>query len=464
MRGMTTRRKRLAVVLTLVTLPVSNVLANGRFPSAGLLVIDPSDANHVVVRATFGLIDVDISTGSGTWTCEQALGLAIEEDPMLAITASGNLVVATNAGIRTRAQSCDYASLPELNGQVVSDLSLDRGAPHRLLAFTVRGLAGGQFASQLLESNDDGESFSPLGPELPPDLLPLTLDVAPSDSKRVYLSARNSATDGYSSVLLVSHDGGLTFTRTVVPATSSSRLAYIAGVHPLDADRVYLRVNDPESNVLWLSRDGGTTLESRFSARGKLLGFAIAPDGAQIAFGGPSEGVWVGDSDAANLEQRSEFGPGCLTWGDSGLFACGNAATEFLVGRSDDGGRTFSAVLRKAALCEQEFCAAETQLGAACAGAWPPIARQIGAPCEGVGVAGAGGAPTQTGGLGGSPAEAGQDPGPSPSAPRAAGGCTFDARNHAPLGWVWLAASATWIARRLQPGKVASAATRRLRR
>ena len=106
--------------------------------------------------------------------------------------------------------------------------------------------------------------------------------------------------DGAPSVLLRSSDGGLTLTSSAIPDTTGSRYAFIAAVHPLDPDTVYLRVADPDGTVLWASNDAGVTFRKLFTGKGALLGFAISPDGNVMAFGGPNDGLWVGRGDGTD--------------------------------------------------------------------------------------------------------------------------------------------------------------------
>ncbi len=458
------RRQHWLSVFAACALLAAAAQSNGRFPSAGLLVIDPTDPQHLVVRTTFGLLDVDEATRTATWTCEAALELGFQEDPMLAVTANGSTVVATSTGVRTRSEACAFRSLPALQGDIVSDLTLDRTNPHRLLAFRVRGLPRGEFDSQILESLDDGASFQPLGPALPRDLLPLSIDTAPSDASRVYLSARKGSADGYVSVLLASTNGGQSFAQVPVPGTSSLRLAFIAAVHPLLADRVYLRVNDPEGNALLSSANGGASIDTLFTANGKLLGFAAAPDGERIAFGGPADGLWTAAADGSSPEQRSTTTPNCLTWGEQALYACGtsNDAAPFLVGRSVDEGRTFVPVLQNGGVCDALDCDASSQAGQACVGAWAPLAAQLGASCAPdaappiLGSAGAAdgggeggvGASTATGGGGGDADSSATE------SPRAGGGCDFTSETTR-TGVAWCAAlalAAAFLRRRVARG------------
>jgi hypothetical protein len=361
--------------------------ANGRFPAANLVAFDPSDASHFVASTTFGLLESRDRGKSVSWICEAALSIAGQQDTMVAITKDGALVAATFDGIVRSGDGCGMTFPPELAGQIVPDLSLSRSTPDEVLAFHMIGLSNDQFDSQIVRSGDDGRTWTNLGPPLPLEILPLSIDVAPTDRSRVYLSGRLGSADAYASVLLHSADGGVTFERVVVPETNVDRMAYVAAVHPIDPDRVYLRVDDSAGTAIWSSEDGGKTLRKRFTGTARLLGFAVSPDGGRIAVGGPGDGTWLGATDGTAFERRSDVGPSCLAWNGDGLYACADARqTGFSLGISRDDAGTFEPLLRFASLCGQTTCGAETSVGKLCPGEWSNVAAAVGSSCADAGV------------------------------------------------------------------------------
>jgi hypothetical protein len=366
-------------------------LSNGRFPEASLITFQPSNPAHFLVRTTFGLLESSDAGVSFDWTCEAALGLGDREDPMVAITEHAVRVVATRVGVVTSADGCSWAPNRELIGKALSDLTLARNVPGRVLVLEVAIVSDGAVVSQLLASEDDGASFATLGGALPDGLLGVSVDVAPSDSARVYLTARRGLSDGYASVLLRSSDGGISFEALPIPRTNNQKLAYIAAIHPRDPDGVYVRVNDAGGTAIWMSADGGDSFKEVMTGMARLSGFAISPDGQALAVGGPADGVWVGASDGSLLEQRSSSGPTCLGWSEDGLYACGGAGSAFAVGRSIDGGATFVPLLSFADVCGTGRCSAATQVGAECPMYFPEIAPAIGASCGAQGISDGGG-------------------------------------------------------------------------
>jgi hypothetical protein len=68
--------------------------ANGRFPAANQLVVDPGDAEHLLLRATYGLLSSHDGGRTFAWICEDVLGQMGESDPAVAILRGGRLAVA----------------------------------------------------------------------------------------------------------------------------------------------------------------------------------------------------------------------------------------------------------------------------------------------------------------------------------------------------------------------------------
>jgi len=370
-----------ALVASALLVPAVDAAANGRYPGAGLVVFDSGDVNRLAVRTTFGVL---VSRDRGTsfdYVCESALRLGTEEDPMLAFGASGRLVVATVGGMLTSDDACSFALVEGLAGGAILDLARSETNPERLVAFRLTARAGGLSDTSVVRSHDSGATWE-VFPPLARDLLPVTLDIAAPEPSRVYLTARRSADDDYDSVLLVSDDGGETFAERTIPNTSGQRLAYIAAVHPRDAERLALRVNAADETVLYETRDAGTTFDPLHVASGRLTGFAYSPNGDRIAFGGPDEGLLEGSSESRAFERRSEVAPTCLNWNDDGLWACADVRSAgFSLGRSRDGGKTFERVLAYADLCGTSSCDGESDVGARCGDDWQSVAPSLGATC-----------------------------------------------------------------------------------
>ncbi|HMI88290.1 MAG TPA: hypothetical protein VK550_29605 [Polyangiaceae bacterium] len=369
----------LAAAAAILAAPAT-ALANGRYPAASQLVVDPTNPQHIVVSATFGLLESRDGGKTFGWLCEAAIGTSGQQDLMLSIAGNGATVVAMFNGMTTTMDGCAFRAAPELDKKTMGDLALSKSTPHQLVAFWLEFQAGGTFGSQIVRSVDDGQSWAPVADVLPSDIYPLTIDIAPSVASRVYLSARGDKSKSFGSMLMRSDDGGVTFTSADIPETQEHRLTYIAAVHPFDADRLYLRVYDVSGTVIQTSSDGGRTFQTMFKGTDQLLGFAISPDGTLIAVGGPSDGIWVGSADGSDLARRSDVAATCLTWTPDALYACADYKTSgFSVGRSLDLGSTFEGLFRFDSLCGRAACGNSNS--SRCTEEWELIAPAIGATC-----------------------------------------------------------------------------------
>src|SRR4051794_34190183 len=68
-----------AIAISVVT--PGTARANGRYPLASQLVVDPLDPDHLVARTTFGVLSSADAGATWRWVCEEALGaLEIAED------------------------------------------------------------------------------------------------------------------------------------------------------------------------------------------------------------------------------------------------------------------------------------------------------------------------------------------------------------------------------------------------
>ena len=435
-------RRRIALVLAATVWSVSGTaLANGRYPAASQLVVDPNDPNHLVVAATFGFLDSRDGGKTFNWLCESAIGVAGEEgfDIVLTVTANGNTVLGLFNGMATTRDACTFQMAPELMGNVIGDLTWRRSSPHQVVGYTVNNATGG-FASKIVQSDDDGATWVEVGPPLPTTLLPLTIDLAPSAPRRLYLSLLADKSKNFTSVLMRSDDGGATFQSFDIAGTELQRLAYIAAVHPTDPDRVYLRVLDDADGlpitVIYMTPDGGKTFQKIFAGAGELFGFAISPDGTQMAFGGPSDGLYVGASDGSNLARRSDVQPTSLTWTPQALYAAADAKLSgFSIGRSIDSGASFEPLFKYQSICGQTACSSKAT--AACAAQWEMVAVQLGATC-GAADAGRADAAIADAPPGGGVADAPMNPGGQPIG-ESSGGCAVSRARAERSVWPWCA-------------------------
>jgi hypothetical protein len=338
--------------------------ANGRFPASNQLLFSPGDPSFIVLRTTFGVLLSHDAGASWEWLCEDAIGLSpgSSEDPALAVTADGSIVAGISKGLEVSHDGgCNWSFLGGgLAHQLVTDVSVRRDAPHTVVALTSTygthaGADGGiGYTSQVYQSTDDGATWAPLGSPIDPSILTTTLDLAPSDPHRIYVAGfRPAATSPANTpLLLVSTDDGTSWTQHALPPLAGEA-DYVAGVDPVNADRVYVRSQGGAGAAnqyrLFVTTDAGQSFQVALAFTSPMLGFALSPDGSKVYAGSPADGVLVAArADVGSpgaFHQASPIHVSCLATRGAELWACSDEVSKpvgFLAGASTDDGATFT--------------------------------------------------------------------------------------------------------------------------
>lgn len=192
-----------------------------------------------------------------------------------------------------------------------------------------------------------------------------TVEIAPSDLSRLWLTARTKAAR---TVVYRSDDGG----KTLVEVTALPRPeeAYVAAVDPTDPDRVFVRLAYQDASFLTRSAayrtdDAGKTWSLVADVPGHMLGFAIDPSGKKVFLGGPDAGL-LRSLDGAAPVSISAAKVRCLRHHEGRLYACvGSSASTFGVAASCDDGATLPMIVDLPSLTSSVACASGTT-GAVC--------------------------------------------------------------------------------------------------
>jgi uncharacterized membrane protein YgcG len=362
-----------AVIIGLAILGAgATARANGRYPVAGLVVPDPTDAARVVVRTTYGIVSTHDRGATWGWICERAVGYGLgNEDPMVGITKGSAMLVGVFDGLAvSRDRGCQWDFVAgALTERYAADLSVERGDPSHAIVLVSNATMGDLFSTKVFESIDDARTWTQAGVDLPAQFLGLTLDAAPSDPRRIYVSGRYGA-PGYEGVIERSDDRGKTWTKLPIPGSNDMNLPYIAGIDPKNAAVVYVRLYGDGVDTLLVSKDAGASFTKAFTGA-SLLGFALSPDGATVAVGGDKDGLWTADASALAFTQVSTLDVRCLAWNDQGLFACADEGRSgFSVGLSTNGGKTFVPFMKRDNICDVLACGDKTSTAKTCPALW----------------------------------------------------------------------------------------------
>jgi photosystem II stability/assembly factor-like uncharacterized protein len=428
-------------------------LANGRFPAADQLLVDPDDPAHLMLRATFGLLESRDGGGSWSWTCEAAVGYT--GDPSVTLLRGGDALAGFFGHVSvSREGGCGWTTTP-LQGRYryAIDTTLDVADPSR--AWLLAASADGALEVGLLLVDASGAIGEVV--EVGSGFVPVTVEVAPSLPDRIYVSG---LANDIEPVLLRSSDRGRSWQRFSVTGTPALPL-FVSAVDPIDPDRLYARMQGAAnaraasaeaSDHLLVSDDGGEAWRTVFSLDADLLGFALSPDGQRLALGAPGRGIYTASTAALDLQLTGRVSVvRCLRWIGEGLYACGQEDLDgWTVARSSDEGKSFEPVWHQRDL--RPLACLASGGAATCRRDWPAVARSIQADPT------IDGMPAAAGGVGArSEIESSRFMGATDTPASADSGCAMaqptQGRRHGPPGrrrpmWVSLVVALVWLARR----------------
>lgn len=379
------------LIVALLTV-ASRASANGRFPFANQLVVAPKDPTHIALRTTYGFLQSLDAGKTWVWVCEKSIGYGGSFDPAIGITGTDTVLAGVFDGLRTSVdRGCNWSFTGEpLNGEFVIDLVVERADPMRAVALTSSGMGDGKFRVFLGETTDGGKTWAKLGVDLPTDLNSETVEVAPSDLNRIYVSG-TSGTMPRKGVIERSDDRGKTWTRTEVPL-GGARIPFISAVHPTRPDVFWVRVDGDISagetglgDRLLVSEDGAKTFREVAVIDGSMLGFALSPDGSRIAIGGPIAGLFIAATADHAFRRTATIGVRCLTWTNDALFVCGTEYPDnFTVAKTTDEGKTVQPIYTLSNLAPHS-CPSGSGTATQCAEAWAAVRDTIGVPVDDAG-------------------------------------------------------------------------------
>ncbi len=362
-------RTLLPTVLGLVALVLAptRALSNGRFPSADYFIAGPGPSNEtLVLRTTFGLIVSRDFGRTWGWVCEGAYDLAATmRDPTVAVGVGGRVTVTLPDGMMfSTPDFCTWTPSVGSPRSSVVDVAQDaRGA-------TLVAAAGPNGTDdRLLVSHDGGRTWT-AGATVP-DLFSETVEVAPSDPRRIYLSG---FLRGGISVLFRSDDGGMTV-REMTRAFDGGQSAFLSAVDPTNPDVVWVRSNLGLGTLLLRSRDGGATFQRVAETRDLMRGFALSDDGATVWYASAdrAEGMFRSVQGGPFTRLSTRLNVRCLRYNAGLLFVCADEAVDgFSLGCSADRGDTIDPLLSLRALPGPVAnCPGGTSVGSTCPALWP---------------------------------------------------------------------------------------------
>ncbi|MBC8133287.1 MAG: hypothetical protein H7X95_09935 [Deltaproteobacteria bacterium] len=312
------------------------------------------------MATNFGVIESTDQGRSWFYACEDpeqsadarlyTLVQDAERERLFSIGAQG-LAVSDDSGCRVQ------PTAGSRDGVIASDYFVDpTNAARALVLASVFDFSAGvaQQSSVLLLSVDGTQTFAPalrsVGTGDPDSLDFESVEISRKDPLVTYLVS-SSIVAGRQ--LERSSDGGLTWTRTPLPAMYGSRFGIIT-IHPNNPDKVFLRGSNSASDFILLTTDGGKTITPVLDLTAQMAvvtAFLIRQDGTILV------GV-RGGTDLAFGLRSTDGGLTYQPWPIGGLHLRGLAEHQqrlyalaefktdpFILARSDDDGATWDPML-----------------------------------------------------------------------------------------------------------------------
>jgi photosystem II stability/assembly factor-like uncharacterized protein len=304
--------RRLALGLAVIA-PAATARANGRPPQSIGLHVRAGHEADLVLAATFGALFSRDGGDTWRWMCETAIGYGGTFDPDYVVTGSGTVIATTFDGIQVMRDGCSF-QLSQFGPTLAATVT---AGPDDAIYFAM-GFTGDMTAIppvpadyKIYKSIDGGVSFD-AGVEvgMAGDTW-RSLEVAPSDPDRIYLTGyRLDGGQNKTLLLYRSDDGGTSYQAlpagpAVFEVTGRSDLE-IAAIAPGDPDRVLTRVTwwSPTGQVgdaFYLTTNAGADWAKVLETTDTCRGAVFRANGTDAVIGSARSGIYVSNTMGASF-------------------------------------------------------------------------------------------------------------------------------------------------------------------
>ena len=285
--------------------------ANGRPAGTSTINFKQGDESKIAAGMTFGMVESDDGGATWHWMCESAIRYGGMYDPDYAYTSSGAIFATTFDGALVRRDSCNFDPSSFGMGVFVSTLAQGPdGALYFGLAQPANPTTSEPGDAKIYKSTDNGMTF-PISASIGQvNDWWSSIEVAPSDAQRVYVTGYRLVGNGREFLLFRSDNGGTSFTpmgTTGLLPTNNSTID-IVGISKTDPDVVFARVSFlSEGSIgdgIFRSLDGGQTWTK------------IVERDAEIAFAIRANGDYLIGTKPYGMSVARNPGTGSVTWED----------------------------------------------------------------------------------------------------------------------------------------------------
>jgi hypothetical protein len=324
--------------------------ADGRAPSTSTIHFQRGAEQNIAAGMTFGLLLSHDNGSSWEWMCEDAVGYGGTYDPSYSYTPSGAVFATTFNGLAVMRDGCSF--------NLVTGTTCSSSSHCTFVSVDTTDGSGNFYYGAadpmdacIYKSSDDGSSFPQKACPGQDNDWWESLDVAPSDDTRLYLTGyRTSNTAPKLFLLFSSTDGGSSFLPMAggsAISTIDSSIIDIASVDPNDPNTMYVTVS-PQSIMqvqgdgglvehaifgLWRTTDGGATFTQVLTEPDYQI-YAVARHDGDLVAASQGNGVLVSHDQGSSWSQPIAGAPhvNCITENGSGqIWACTlNYGTQLL--------------------------------------------------------------------------------------------------------------------------------------
>lgn len=342
-------------------------------------IVFGGDAIGRVLVSNRGLFFGGASGSDWRLMCNEALGVTTSELPEIVGLADGRILAATSRGLFASSdRGCSWQGVEPFAMTTIPSLVQHPRRPERLYA-----TAYGNGVSGFYESEDAAAHWQRVYAAEDGEYLRY-LHFAPSEPDRLYV--RKLALDGMRLVysLMSSGDAGKSWASHPVEVKMDETDLVLLGVSPTDPNLVVAKAEAASPGAvaerLLVSRDGGRTFDTPFSAR-SISAVEWSLDGRSVWLAS-DEGLFRSDGAAEQFTRvgAAEFVT-CLRQTDRDLLLCGyyggSAAGMSGVGTTSDGGESNTPWMSMTDVAAPIDCAAEAPTSMTCAPWWADWKREI---------------------------------------------------------------------------------------
>ncbi len=319
-------QRNLALFIVLAATSLAH--ANGRAPNTSTINFRQGHEQDVAAGMTFGMVLTHDGGATWHWVCEKAVLYGGMYDPDYVYAPSGALFATTFEGSLVNRDACTFAPTTFAKKFFSSITQSSTGGLFMAAADAEDVAMGNPGDAKIYKSTDDGVTFPTVATAGAIGDWYNSIEVAPSDPTRVYLSGYRLTLGVRSFQMYRSDNGGTSFqpiTANTFTTTNNSTID-IVGIKKTQPNTVFARVSLQGTSIgdaIWRSDNAGTSW-TKILEKGDEISFTARANGDLVAATrnsgtfvsrGPNNTTWETVANAPHIN--------CLAENTAGeLWAC----------------------------------------------------------------------------------------------------------------------------------------------